>query len=103
MNTSLHDPTPSSEQSGRAPVAGVSNRRIDLRVSLVNGPPRLPWRDGTTTAGDDLSASDVLRAARAAAGRPGAFLVGGGDPLRRADLLTLLHDLHELRAENLGA
>ena len=49
-----------------------------------------------------MPASDILRAARAVAGRPGAFLLGGGDPLRRADLATLLHDLVQLRPENLG-
>src|SRR5439155_25613016 len=31
-----------------------------------------------------------------------AFLIGGGDPLRRTDLGVLLQELHELRPENLG-
>lgn len=100
MTTSLHCQTPLSEESARSRVPVPSIRAIDLRLSLVRGPARLPWRSGT--AGDELSASDVLRAARAVAGRPGAFLLGGGDPLRRTDLPTLLHDLFELRAENLG-
>ncbi len=51
---------------------------------------------------DELPSSDVLRAARAIGRRPGAFLVGGGDPLARADLPTLLHDLAGLRSNNLG-
>jgi len=75
------------------------NRPIhDLRLSLMRGGPRLPWRGG----GEELSANDVLRAARAVTGRPGAFVVGGGEPLRRADLPALLRDLVELRAGNLG-
>ena len=49
-----------------------------------------------------MPASDVLRAARAVAGHPGAFLLGGGEPLRRADLLALLHELVQLRSEHLG-
>src|SRR5947208_1573483 len=49
-----------------------------------------------------MPASDVLRAARAVAGHPGAFLLGGGEPLRRADLLSLLHELVQLRSEHLG-
>ena len=102
MNTTSHCPTPSSEESERGRVPGASLGGIDLRVSLVRGPARLPWRAGTADARDELPASDVLRAARAAAGRPGAFLVGGGDPLRRADLSTLLHDLSGLRPENVG-
>src|SRR5262249_33177171 len=55
-----------------------------------------------SAADESLPSSDVLRAARAVGRRPAAFLVGGGDPLGRADLPTLLHDLAELRSENLG-
>lgn len=77
-------------------------RTIDLRVSLVRGRARLPWRSASAAADEELSASDVLRAAEAAVDRPGAFLVGGGDPLGRADLLTLLQSLGELRPTHLG-
>lgn len=101
MNTTIHCPTPSSEESGRDPVARASIRGNDLRLSLVRGPARLPWRGGPS-AGEELPSSDVLRTARAVVGRPGAFLVGGGEPLRRADLPALLHDLAQLRPENLG-
>jgi len=100
VNTSLHFPTPKSEERWREPVPAASTHGIDLRLSLVRGPARLPWRAGSP--GEDLPASDVLRAARAVAGRPGALLVGGGDPLRRADLLGLLGELVKLRPENLG-
>jgi hypothetical protein len=65
----------------------------------------LPWRDGAAADGaerDELPTSAVLRAARAVAGRPGAFVIGGGDPLRRADLIPLLRDLAALRPEHLG-
>lgn len=40
--------------------------------------------------------------ARAIPNAPGAFLVGGGEPLRRADLLILLRDLALLRPDHLG-
>jgi len=102
VNTTLHYLTPSSDERGRAPVRGASIRNINLRVALVRGPARLPWRSGASGDADALPASDVLQAARALTGRPGAFLIGGGDPLRRADLPTLLHDLVALRAEKLG-
>jgi MoaA/NifB/PqqE/SkfB family radical SAM enzyme len=100
VSTSLH-PTPPSEARGPGPVAAAVTRGIDLRVSLIRGPARLPWRSDSAAA-DELPASDVLRAARAIGHRPGAFLVGGGDPLGRADLPTLLHDLAEVRSDNLG-
>ncbi|MEO6027416.1 MAG: radical SAM protein, partial [Candidatus Binatia bacterium] len=102
MNTTLHYLTPSSDERGRAPLRGASIRNISLRVALVRGPARLPWRSAASADAEALPASDVLQAARAVAGRPGAFLIGGGDPLRRGDLPTLLHGLVELRAENLG-
>ena len=98
VNPTTHCPTPSREEGGRDPVPAGSTRCVDLRISLVRGPAWLPWRGSA----EELPASDVLRAARAAAGRPGAFLVGGGEPLRRADLLGLLRDLFELRPDNLG-
>ncbi len=101
MNPTLHDLTPSSEKRGRGPASSASPRRIDLRLSLVRGSARLPWRGGAET-GDDLPASEILRVAGAVAGRPGAFLIGGGDPLRRADLQALLRDLAALRPDDLG-
>lgn len=102
MNTSLHHPTPSSEESARRRVPTPSVRAVDLRLSLVRGPARLPLRCDASAACDELEASTVLRTACAVTGRPGAFLIGGGDPLRRADLAALLHDLVELRPANLG-
>jgi MoaA/NifB/PqqE/SkfB family radical SAM enzyme len=101
VNPTLHDLTPSTEGRARGPIAGASTRSIDLRIALVRGPARLPLRGGAT-ADDELSASEVLAAARAVAGRPGAFVIGGGDPLRRADLVSLLRDLAALRPEGLG-
>ena len=100
MSTSLH-PTPPNAARGPGPVAAAVTRGVDLRVSLIRGPARLPWRAGSA-ADEDLPSGDVLRAARAIGRRPAAFLVGGGDPLGRADLPALLHDLAELRSENLG-
>ena len=100
MNTSLHHPTPSSQDNGRGAGPAGWVRSIDLRLSLVRGSTRLPWRGGP--AGEEVAASDVLATARATDGRPGAFVVGGGDPLRRADLPALLQGLSELRPGNLG-
>ena len=102
MNTTLHCPTPSSEERARGRVPAASFRAVDLRVSLVRGPARLPWRGSSAAAGEELPAGDVLRAVRAVADRPGAILLGGGEPLRRADLPTLLRDIVQLRPENLG-
>jgi MoaA/NifB/PqqE/SkfB family radical SAM enzyme len=97
---SLDCPTPSREERWREPVPAASTRSIDLRLTLVRGPVRLPWRAGPP--GEELPASDVLAAARAVAGTPGALLVGGGEPLRRADVLELVTELARLRPENLG-
>ncbi len=102
MNTTLHCPTPSSEKVARSRVATPAARAIDLRLSLVRGHTRMPLREVAAAASDALATSDVLRAANAVADRPGAFLIAGGDPLRRDDLPALLHDLAELRPEHLG-
>src|SRR5262249_36819804 len=99
---SLHFPTLSSEESGRGAAPPATTRGIDLRLSLVRGPARLPLRSSSPAQDEHLPACDVVRAARAVAGRPGAFLVCGGDPLGRLDLPALLHDLAELRPDNLG-
>jgi MoaA/NifB/PqqE/SkfB family radical SAM enzyme len=71
---------------------------VDLRLSLVRDSMRLPWRSG----GEELSTSEVLNAARGVNGRPGALLIGGGDPLRRRDLFELVAELVRLRPDNLG-
>lgn len=51
---------------------------------------------------DDLCLDEILEAARAVNGRPGAFLLEGGDPLGRRDLPGLLTELAQLRPGNLG-
>lgn len=101
MNPTLHDSTPSPQARGQSLSSGTSSRAIDLRLSLIRGPARLPWRGDAVATGDVLPASEVLAAARTFAG-PGAFLIGGGDPLRRADLPALLRDLAALRPQHLG-
>ena len=45
---------------------------------------------------------DIVQAARAVGGRQGAFVIGGGDPLRRSDVWELLAELARLRPDNLG-
>ena len=95
-------PLSSSEGDYRSLLPEASWGGIDLRLSLVRGAARLPWRSGPSAAGEDLPASDVLRAARAVSGQPGAFLIGGGEPLRRADLPVLLQELVALRPDHLG-
>ena len=102
MDKTLYCSTPSSEENGRGSGPATWIRNVDLRLALVRGPARLPWRGGSSPSGEELPASDVLGAARAVAGRPGAFLIGGGDPLRRADLAGLLRELLEIRREQLG-
>ena len=46
--------------------------------------------------------SEIVQAASAVGGWQGAFLVGGGDPIRRSDLWDLLSELARLRPANLG-
>lgn len=102
MITSLHSPTPSRDERGRSHAQAPPPRTVDLRLSLVRGPARLPLRADAAAASRDLDAHEVLDLARTATGRPGSFLVGGGDPLRRADLSALLRDLVALRPDKLG-
>ena len=102
VTTTLHSPTSSSEQAGRSRVQASSPRAVDLRLSSVRGPARLPLRSDAVPASAELDVRAILDVAGAAAGLPGSFLVGGGDPLRRADLPALLRELVELRPEKLG-
>lgn len=102
MITSLHSSTPSSDERGRSHVQAPSPRAVDLRLSLVRGPARLPLRPEAAAPSAELDARAILDVARASAHLPGAFLAGGGDPLGRDDLPTLLRDLAALRPEKLG-
>lgn len=76
--------------------------RVDLRLSLTDGGPVLPWRYDRPASRRELSSEEVLRVARSVAGQPGAFLVGGGEPLRRGDSRELLVELARIRPDNLG-
>lgn len=82
------------------PRQGSPRRETDLRLTLVPGPARLPGRSAPSD--EELASDVVLRMANAVSDTPGAFLIDGGEPLRRADLLTLLHDLTRLRPSRLG-
>lgn len=72
----------------------------DLRLTLVHGPFRLPGR--TAPSDDPVPSEAVLRMANAMSDTPGTFLIAGGEPLRRVDLLTLLQGLSRLRPSRLG-
>lgn len=74
--------------------------RVDLRLSLIEGGPVLPWRHDPP-ARRELSKEAVLRLARAVE-VPGSFLVGGGEPLRRNDSRELLSELARIRPDNFG-
>jgi MoaA/NifB/PqqE/SkfB family radical SAM enzyme len=50
----------------------------------------------------ELSADQIVRAAHALGNHPGAFVLAGGDPLRRADLLEILQEVTRLRPAHLG-
>ena len=75
---------------------------VDLRLSVLRDGLSLLWRSDPHAPRDGLETGDVLRAAAAVSGRPGAFLVGGGDVLRRSDARELLTELARLRPEGLG-
>jgi MoaA/NifB/PqqE/SkfB family radical SAM enzyme len=62
----------------------------------------LPLRCDPSWLRDELPLRDILHAARAVAARPGAFLLGGGDPIRRGDSRELLTELARMRPDNLG-
>lgn len=49
-----------------------------------------------------MALTDILRIAGAVASTPGAFLIGGGEPLLRSDLCEVLAALARLRPLNLG-
>lgn len=75
---------------------------VDLRLSLVGGPPAVPWRFAAAEPADLRPLADVIAAATAVDGRPGAFLLGGEEPLRRPDLWDLIQRLAQLRPSGLG-
>jgi MoaA/NifB/PqqE/SkfB family radical SAM enzyme len=91
----------SSDESARRAAERPGRDNVDLRLALVRDGVSLPWRC-SSSARDDLELNEILNAAKAVNGRPGAFLIGGGDPLRRSDLSELLAELARLRPANLG-
>jgi MoaA/NifB/PqqE/SkfB family radical SAM enzyme len=82
------------------PVHRPRRPTVDLRITLAGDGAILPWR--WAPAAPERSLSEILHAARAVGGRPGAFLIGGGDPLKRGDSWQLLTELAKLRPANLG-
>lgn len=102
VNSSPNFTAPAYGNDARSPAPGRSMRAVDLRLSLLRDATRLPWRGEPSAPSHELGTNDVLDVARAVTNLPGAFLVGGGDPLGRADLATLLSELRALRADGLG-
>ncbi|MCK6556767.1 radical SAM protein [Candidatus Binatia bacterium] len=84
------------------PLTPGNRQGVDLRLPSLAGPPTFPWRHSPAATSRQRPATEVLAAARAAAEQPGAFLLGGGEPLRRADLVELIAHLAPLRPFNLG-
>ncbi|HVM94921.1 MAG TPA: radical SAM protein, partial [Candidatus Acidoferrales bacterium] len=62
----------------------------------------LPWRSDIEVEKAQLRCAEVLQLATSLGGRPGAFLLGGGEPLERPDLPELLSGLSQIRPTNLG-
>jgi hypothetical protein len=91
----------SSDDTARRPAAAPRKRQVDLRLPLLRDRAALPWRCDAA-AGDPLPLAEVLHAARSVAAVPGAFLLGGGEPLLRSDLPALLEPLRALRPNGLG-
>lgn len=91
----------SSDDIARRPAQQRRTHTVDLRLPLVRGGAILPLR-GTSATHTELTASEIAHAATAVAHRPGSFVLAGGDPLRRADLLEILRELTRLRPANLG-
>ncbi len=98
----LLPPLPSRHESVRRAARQVRTPGIDLRLSLVTGFPTLAWRFAEASPREELAVSDILRTASAVAATPGAFLIGGGEPLLRTDLWELLSALARMRPLNLG-
>ncbi|MDX2167875.1 MAG: radical SAM protein, partial [Deltaproteobacteria bacterium] len=92
----------SSEDTARRPAAAARKRQVDLRLPLLRETAALPWR-GDAETGAMLSLDAILaHAEHLAAAAPGAFLLGGGEPLLRPDLPALLDALRAMRPEGLG-
>src|SRR3954465_2000140 len=91
-----NDETP--RRTGQRPRTGTV---VDLRLPLVRSGATLSWRHEPTAVRHDLPLAEILHTA-AAVSVPGAFLLTGGDPLRRTDLWELLTELARLRPAQLG-
>ena len=92
----------SSDTSARHPLPRLRQAPRDLRLPLRRDGVRLPWRWDPSPARQVLTFDEILHAARAVAGRPGAFLLSDDDPLRREDAWELIAELAQLRPAHLG-
>jgi MoaA/NifB/PqqE/SkfB family radical SAM enzyme len=90
----------SSDDIAQRPVA-VRTTKVDLRLFLVREGV-VPLRAGSGAVRSDVTVEEIVQAARTIANRPGSFVIAGGDPLRRVDLLQILGELTRLRPANLG-
>ncbi len=80
-----------------APAAG----EIDLRLPLAEG-ASLPWRFDRPSLRVAVPTETVIAVAESLSAQPGAFIVGGGEPIRRPDASALLSTLARLRPQGLG-
>jgi len=90
-----------NDDNARRPAQRSRTGMIDLRLPLVRSGATLSWRCEPPAVRHDLPLADILQTAAAVA-VPGAFLLTGGDPLRRSDLWELLTELARLRGTALG-
>lgn len=91
-----------SDEIMRRPAQQARKPKVDIRLPLVRDGALPPLRSSQHALRDELSVSEIVHAATGVANRPGAFLIGGGDPLRRSDLLEVLQELTRIRPAALG-
>lgn len=91
----------STDDTARRSAAASRKRPVELRLAALRDGAALPWRCDPES-GEPLPAADILATAARVAEAPGAFLLGGGEPLLRRDLPALLEGLRGLRPNGLG-
>jgi MoaA/NifB/PqqE/SkfB family radical SAM enzyme len=90
----------SDESAQRAPQRTATAAVADLRLSLVRDHAVLSLRHDAPH--DQRRADEILSTAAAVGEQPGAFVLSGGDPIRRDDLVPLLAELARLRPAQLA-
>lgn len=91
-----------SDDSARRPAHQARTHRVDLRLPLVRSGALVPLRVSQSSVAADLTVDEIAHAANAVANRAGSFVMAGGEPLRRNDLLEIIARLTALRSANFG-